>query len=168
MILCGVAPLGARRAVSAPSMHTPPSTTTPRRQHCGAPRGVTFRFAAQLCNSDALCERELQPGNLNAGMSVGNAKGSGPTTSTHGVSFVRCTSVARPWIIWGAGEQRVGRSALLRAVGAVLWTRPWSSSEVRERVLRASVLPRRHCVLVRHMPGVRRHTGFRVPSDGCS
>ena len=33
----------------------------PRRQYCGAPRGVIFRFAAQLRNSDARCEGELQP-----------------------------------------------------------------------------------------------------------
>ena len=48
--LCGVAPPGARRAVSAPAMHTSRSTTTSRRLYCGAPRGVTFRFPEKLRN----------------------------------------------------------------------------------------------------------------------
>ena len=70
--------------MSSPAMHTSRSTTTSRRQYCGAPRGVTFRFPAQLRKFRCAV---LQPGNLNAGMSVDNAKGSGPTPTTHGVSF---------------------------------------------------------------------------------
>ena len=40
----------------------------------------------------------LQPGNLNAGMSVDNAKGSGPTPTTHGVSF-------GSWTFFGTGNK---------------------------------------------------------------
>ena len=54
-------------------MHTSCPTTTPRRQYCGAPRGVIFdllrNFAIPTPAVKASAAR-----NLNAGMSVRNAK----------------------------------------------------------------------------------------------